>query len=272
MALFHFQRSPGSRDSPLKPGLHWVLFGVPLLVLLTLPLVALLLRVEAADVVPYLGREEVRQAIGLSLKTSGISVVLTVLLGTPLAFVLARGAFPFRSFIDACVDVPMVLPPAVAGIALLIAFGRQGLLGDAIAAFGVQIPFSQAAVVLAQIFVAGPLYVRAAVIGLGRIRRDIEEAALIDGAGVWQVLRFITFPLSRNALLGGMVLMWARALGEFGATIIFAGNLPGRTQTMPLAIYLGFEIDLGVALTLSVLLMGLSLLILVAVRVLLRYE
>jgi molybdate transport system permease protein len=155
-------------------------------------------------------------------------------------------------------------------VALLIAFGRRGLVGSLLYDFGVQIPFTTVAVIMAQMFVAAPLYVRAAIIGLAGIDEDLEDAALIDGASTRQVLRYVTLPLTCPALLGGAVLTWARALGEFGATIIFAGNLPGRTQTMPLAIYLGFELDLSVALTLSALLMGASFLVLVLVRYVLR--
>jgi molybdate transport system permease protein len=152
-----------------------------------------------------------------------------------------------------------------------MAFGRNGLAGSYLDAFGVQIPFTQVAVVMAQAFVAAPLFVRAAIIGISGIEGELEESAVLDGADTWQVMRYVTLPLAGPALLGGAILTWARALGEFGATIIFAGNLPGRTQTMPLAIYLGFELDLGVALTLSILLMGTSFLVLVLVRYVFNY-
>ncbi len=205
----------------------------------------------------------------MSLRTSLKALALTVLFGTPLALVLARRTFPFRRAVDTLIDLPMVLPPAVAGVALLMAFGRNGLVGQFLREYGVEIPFTETAVVLAQIFVAAPLFLRAAIIGIARVEEELEEAALLDGAGTWQVLRFVTLPLAGPALFGGAVLTWARALGEFGATIIFAGNLPGRTQTMPLAIYLMFELDLSMALTLSVLLMGTSFLVLVLVRTIL---
>jgi molybdate transport system permease protein len=231
-----------------------------------LPLAALLLHASPADVVANLGRPEVYRAILLSLKTSLAATALTVLLGTPLALLLGRRTFPFKRVVETLVDLPMVLPPAVAGVALLIVFGRRGLLGGLLEGFGVQVTFTQVAVVMAQAFVAAPLYIRAAAVGLAGVDEELEEAALIDGASTRQVWRYVTLPLARTALVGGAVLTWARALGEFGATIIFAGNLPGQTQTMPLAIYLGFELDLSLALTLSVILMGTSFFTLVLVK------
>jgi molybdate transport system permease protein len=172
--------------------------------------------------------------------------------------------------IDTLLDLPMVLPPSVAGIALLIAFGRRGLVGASLNEWGITLAFTQTAVVMAQIFVSAPYYVKAAAAGFGGVDRDLEQAAAIDGASATRIFRLITVPLAWPALFGGIVMTWARALGEFGATIIFAGNFPGRTQTMPLAIYLGFELDLGVALTLSVLLLAISFGVLFVVKGLLR--
>jgi molybdate transport system permease protein len=153
-----------------------------------------------------------------------------------------------------------------------MAFGRRGLVGQWLAPLGIALPFTEVAVVLAQTFIAAPLFVKAAMGGFAALEDELEQAAAIDGATGWQIFRFITLPLARTALLSGMVLAWARALGEFGATIIFAGNLPGRTQTMPLAIYLGFELDLTVALTLSVILIGSSFAVLVLLKLLLGRE
>jgi molybdate transport system permease protein len=215
---------------------------------------------------------QVAQAISLSLLTTLISLGLTIIFGTPVAYLLARYQFPFRRTIDTLLDLPTVLPPSVAGVALLMAFGRRGLLGEWLEVWGIHIAFTQVAVILAQTFVAAPFYVKAAIIGFGSVDQDLEQAAALDGAGGWQVFRFITLPLSWTALLSGAVMTWARALGEFGATIIFAGNYPGRTQTMPLAIYLGFELDLDVALTLSVILVGCSFLVLMVVKGLLPRE
>jgi molybdate transport system permease protein len=164
----------------------------------------------------------------------------------------------------------MVLPPSVAGIALLIAFGRRGLVGQALTDAGISIAFSTVAVVLAQTFVAAPFYIKTALGGFAAVDRDLEQAAMVDGAGPLQVFGRITLPLAWPVLLGGLVMSWARALGEFGATIIFAGNFPGRTQTMPLAIYIGFELDLAIALTLALILLGASFLVLFVVKALLR--
>jgi molybdate transport system permease protein len=165
-----------------------------------------------------------------------------------------------------------VLPPAVAGLALLLAFGRRGLFGGLLEDWGVHIAFTQTAVILAQTFIAAPLYLKSAAIGFAGVDRELEQSAALDGAGRWATFRHVTAPLSWTALLGGVVLTWARALGEFGATIIFAGNYPGRTQTMPLAIYLGFELDLDVALTLSVILIGISFLALMSIKALLQRQ
>jgi molybdate transport system permease protein len=160
----------------------------------------------------------------------------------------------------------MVLPPAVAGVALLMAFGRRGVLGSYLSDMGFDLAFTQTAVVLAQLFVAAPFYVKSAMAGFAKVDRDAEDAAALDGAGALTVFRRITIPLAWPALFGGAVMTWARALGEFGATIIFAGNFPGRTQTMPLAIYLGFELQLNVALTLAVILLVISFGVLVIIK------
>ncbi len=248
------------------PGALWRLLSVPLLAFFALPLVALLFGATPGQLWESLGRTEVQQAIRLSLKTSAVATVLAVLFGTPLAYLLARRAFPLKRLIDTLVDLPLVLPPAVAGVALLMAFGRRGLAGSLLQEWDIHIAFTQAAVVLAQTFVAAPLFVRASVIGFAGIDPDLEDAAVLDGAGEWSLFRHVTAPLARKALLSGALLTWARALGEFGATLLFAGNFPGRTQTMPLAIYLGFELDLTTAITLSVILLAGSFLTLALVK------
>jgi molybdate transport system permease protein len=160
----------------------------------------------------------------------------------------------------------VVLPPSVAGLALLIAFGRQGVFGQWLSAVGISLPFTTAAVILAQIFVASPLFVRSAKVGFAAISTQLEEAAFVEGAGELQLLRFVMLPMAWRSLLTGIVLTWSRALGEFGATILFAGNLIGKTQTMPLAIYIGLEQSLGVALALSVMLVLVSVLLLGLLR------
>lgn len=244
--------------------------ALPLLLFLLLPLLALILRVDLLALPANLVNPQVQQAIRLSLVTTGISTWLTLLFGTPLAYLLARHSFRGRAAMDTLLDLPMVLPPSVAGIALLLAFGRRGLLGAYLADLGLTIAFTQVAVVLAQLFVAAPFYIKAAIAGFRSVDQELEQAAALDGATRWNTFRYITFPLAWSALFGGAVMTWARALGEFGATIIFAGNFPGRTQTMPLAIYIGFELDLAVALTLAVILLALSFLVLFVVKGLLQ--
>jgi molybdate transport system permease protein len=243
-----------------------LLLALPLLAFLSLPLLALLVRADLATLPANAVQREVLQAIGLSLSTSLVATVLAVLLGTPLAYLLARHRFRGRVLLETLIDLPMVLPPAVAGIALLMAFGRRGLLGEHLSVLGIEIAFTQAAVVLAQMFVAAPFFVKSALAGFSRVERDAEDAAQIDGATGWAVFQRITLPLSWPMLFSGAIMTWARALGEFGATIIFAGNFPGRTQTMPLAIYIGFELNLNTALTLSIVLLLVSFLVLALVK------
>lgn len=244
--------------------------GIPLLALLLLPLLSLLLKTSLTTVLHYLGDSSTTQAIGLSLSTSMATTVAVTLLGTPLAYLLARQRFRAKRLLDVVIDLPTVLPPAVAGLALLMAFGRRGLIGTWLQTLGIEIAFTPLAVVMAQTFVAAPYYIKTATIGLAAVSRDLEHAAAMDGASPLQTFRHIILPLAWRGIVGGAALCWARALGEFGATIIFAGNFPGRTQTMPLAVYLGFEIDLSQALTLAVILLAFSFGILIAVRAILR--
>jgi molybdate transport system permease protein len=244
----------------------WQLLSLPLLLFLILPLVAIVVRTPPETLIAGLRTPQVLQAITLSMFTTLVTVLIVAIFGTPVAYLLARYPFRLRRVVDTVLDLPMVLPPAVAGVALLMAFGRRGIFGSYFEMLGITIAFTQVAVILAQTFVAAPFYVKAAILGFSSIEPELEQAAALDGADGWQIFRFITLPLSWSALLSGMVMTWARALGEFGATIIFAGNYPGRTQTMPLAIYLGFELDLGVALTLSLILVGFSFLTLMIVK------
>lgn len=260
-----------------KPSLHdlrqqqmllWA--SAPLLLFLLAPLVALLLRTSPTMFLATLQKPAVAHAIALSLETSLAATGLTIIAGTPVAYLLARKRLPGQTAIDTMIDLPMVLPPAVAGIALLMAFGRRGLFGQWLAGAGIEIVFTPVAVILAQLFIAAPFYVKAAISGFRVVNHEAEEAAMLDGASAWQVFRYVTLPLAFTALLGGAVMTWARATGEFGATIIFAGNLPGRTQTMPLAIYLGFELDMDVALTLSCLLLAIAFVVLFVLKRLLH--
>lgn len=231
------------------------------------PVSALFVRSSPGAFLAALQQADVQEALRLSALTTAITLVCAVAFGTPIAYLLARWSFPGRALLDTFVDLPIVVPPAVAGVALLIAFGRRGLFAPALAAAGIQLSFTTAAVVLAQLFVASPFYIRAARAGFVAVDRRIEEASAVLGAGPLETFWRITVPLALPSLIGGAVLTWARALGEFGATIMFAGNLVGVTQTMPLAVYLKLESgDLPAALAISVVLVAASVAVLLVVR------
>ena len=209
--------------------------------LLGLPVVALVGRaLFDGALAETLGLPIVVDALSLSLATTSVSLLLMVALGTPLAYVLARGRFRGRVLLETVVDLPIVLPPSVAGLALLLAFGRRGLLGGPLEAAGLTIPFTTVAVVIAQTFVAAPFFVRTARAGFAAVERDLEDAARVDGASERQLFLAITAPLASASLGAGLVMSWARALGEFGATIMFAGNVARHTQTLPLLVYAEF--------------------------------
>jgi molybdate transport system permease protein len=209
-------------------------------------------------------------ALLLSARTTLITMATLLVVGTPAAYVLARGNFRGKRVLNTLVDIPVVLPPSAAGIALLLAFGRMGFLGEYLQVLGVTITFTTAAVVLAELFVATPFYVRQAVIGFSEVDWSIEEAAMADGASRLTTFFRITLPLASPALVAGAITAWARALGEFGATIIFAGNFPGSTQTVPLAIYSTLESDFDAAVALSVLVLGFAFTVILTVRYLTR--
>jgi molybdate transport system permease protein len=203
-----------------------------MLAFLILPLMALLMRITLQQLVMNLGSPQVLQAITISLRTSLVTASAAVVFGTRLAYLLARRQFRLKKLVETLVDLPIVLPPAVAGVALLMAFGHRGVLGSTLNAWGVQIAFTTLAVVLAQLFIATPLYIRAAALGFAAVEPELEQAAGLDGAGSWGIFRLVTLPLSRNALFSG-VMTFARALGEFGATIIFAGNFRVAPRLCP---------------------------------------
>jgi molybdate transport system permease protein len=249
-----------------NPGWVFILPSLGLIALLGLPLIALVWRAIGKDFFNYALSASSLSALKLSLLTSTVSVLIAIASGTPLAYILARWKFRGKNALELLINLPVVLPPSVAGLALLIAFGRTGVFGVWLNAIGITLPFTTTAVVMAQTFVSAPLFVIAAREGFAEIDEQIEEAATVEGANEWQVFRFIMFPLAGRAFLAGLILTWARALGEFGATILFAGNLEGKTQTMPLAIYLGFETELGVAIALSVMLMVVSIVLLGLMR------
>ena len=203
-------------------------------------------------------------ALRLSLVTSAISMLVIVLVGTPFAYLLARSKSPLLRLVDTLVELPLVMPPVVAGVAMLMAFGRRGVLGAPLEDLGITLPFTTAAVIMAQIFVASPFFVRAAKLGFQSVATDHEDISRTLGVSPWWTFWRITLPLAAPSLLTGLALSWARAVSEFGATIMFAGNLTGKTQTMPLAIMSAMETSLNTALVLSVLLILGSLTLLAA--------
>jgi len=233
---------------------------------ISLPIVSLILWTISEDSWRAMASPLARDALLLSMRTTAISMLIIVLVGTPAAYVLARADFRGKRFLDALIDIPAVLPPSAAGIALLLTFGRFGLVGKYFDAFGVTISFTTAAVVIAEIFVAAHFYVRQASVGFSSVRRDVEEAAMVDGAGRFTVFTKVTVPLAFPALVAGALTAWARALGEFGATIIFAGSFKGITQTIPLAIFAEFQSDIDAAVALSVLVLGFAFAVILAVR------
>ena len=253
-----------------KPWLEnaWRITALPLILLFFVPIVMLFTRLTPQALLENLTAPTVLQAIAISLRTTLTSLALILALGTPLAYLLGRGLMPYKKAVDTLVEMPTVLPPSVAGIALLMTLGRKGPVGAWLEGVGIEVAFTTAAVVIAQVFIAAPFYVRSAALGFASVSREIEEAAQLDGASRWQCFRYVMFPLARFALLSGAMMSAARALGEFGATMIFAGNLPGRTQTMPTAIYMGFERDLESALTLSVILIVISFASLLLIKIL----
>ncbi|MEU2611056.1 ABC transporter permease [Micromonospora sp. NPDC007271] len=237
------------------------------LAFLVLPLAGLLARAPWASLPRRLAQPGVLTALRLSLETATLATLLCVALGVPLAWLLARVEFPGRRLVRALVTVPLVLPPVVGGVALLLVFGRRGLLGSWLdATFGVTLPFTTAAVVLAEAFVAMPFLVLAVEGALRGADPRYEEAAATLGAGRWTTFTRVTLPLVAPGVAAGAVLCWARALGEFGATITFAGNYPGRTQTMPIAVYLALETEPQAAIVLSLILLAVSVAILAGLR------
>ena len=244
----------------------FIIPGAILLAFFALPLMAILLRSINLDFFDNAFSQQAFKALRLSLLTSSITTLIAAVFGTPLAYMLARWKLNHKTWLELILDLPIVLPPSVAGVALLITFGRNGLLGSVLNVLGISLPFTTAAVVLAQLFVAAPLFIRSARIGFAHIDRQLEESARVEGANQWQLFSEIMLPLSARALASGAILTWTRALGEFGATILFAGNLEGMTQTMPMAIYLGFERNIGVALALSVVLIFVSVILLMLTK------
>ncbi|HCG30866.1 MAG TPA: ABC transporter permease [Thermomicrobiales bacterium] len=275
--------APVERDDALRPASRLSLFpparaalivaSLALLVFLGLPIAAIFIRgVPSGALSRALDDPIVHQALTLSLITTSVTLLASISVGTPVAYLLARYRFRGHQLLDTLVDLPMVLPPAVAGVALLMAFGRRGVAGPFLSGLGIEIPFTTLAVILAQTFVAAPFFVRSARAGFESVDSGLEEIAATLGASRLTIFRTVTVPLALPALLGGAVMAWARALGEFGATLMFAGNFAGRTQTMPLAIYETLESGrLDATLALSIILVVVSFSVLLLFKLLVRH-
>jgi molybdate transport system permease protein len=237
---------------------------------LGLPIVVLLTSLPPSALWHHLQSETALRALWLTLRTTSVTTLAIVALGTPLAYLLARRRFRGHAALDTLIDLPVTMPPVVAGVALLLAFGRRGLLGQSLEAWGVTIPFTTLAVVLAQLFIASPFYVKAARAGFAAVDPRLEEAARTLGSSPWRAFRTVTLPLAAPALVAGTVLAWSRALSEFGATMMFAGNLPGRTQTLTLAVMTAMESDVDTAVAVATLSILLAVGALLAARALAR--
>ncbi len=253
-----------------RRGVAFILLTVFLAIAFTLfvaiPILALLLYVPPAALLASLSDPVVTDAIRLSLITSTVSTVIVIAFGTPLAFLNTRTDYPGRNLVETLTDLPIVLPPAVAGLGLLLAFGRYGLIGQYLAPFGITIAFTTLAVVMAQTFVAAPFFLRQARTSFSEIDPAYEAAARSLGASPAYTFRRVTVPLAAEGLVSGAIMSFARALGEFGATIMFAGNIQGKTQTMPLAIYTGLQSDITASVALAVILLAISFAVIAVVR------
>ena len=266
------------RPESLKPKLFmgskkdiflWLFAGLALLAMLyfLFPLLALGWRaLELYSSQGVISQQQLLTSLWLSLLTTAVSVVVIFVVGTPLAYAFSFYRFPLKSVISVVIELPVVMPPVVAGLALLAAFGRRGVLGAAFEVVGVSIPFTTAAVIMAQVFIAAPFYIRTVQNRFSNLPAELEEAAQIDGASPAQAFFGIILPLSGRAMLSGLLLSWARALGEFGATILFAGNLQGTTRTMPLLVYSALERDFGATYFTASILLVMAAVVFVVVR------
>jgi molybdate transport system permease protein len=276
---FRQRAGPNMTAPPKKTRITYTLARIGAGVLITavalylvLPIVALFFRTTPELFFASLANPEVKSALTLSLTTSVISLGIVILIGTPFAYLHCRNQYPGKVLVDTIIDLPLVLPPAVAGMALLVLYGRMGLVGKFANLLGISIAFTTLAVILAQIFVASPFYLRQAKSLFDQLDPAYELTARTLGASPARVFATVVVPLTAGGLVSGAVMTFGRALGEFGATIMFAGNLPGVTQTMPLAVYVSMAGDFNVGLTISILLVIISFGIMIAVRLLARTE
>ncbi|HEX5849969.1 MAG TPA: ABC transporter permease [Rubrobacter sp.] len=263
---------PGRKPRTFSGSREWLFSGLAVGALglmggfIAVPILALVVWTVSEQAWGAMASPVARDALLLSMKTTAATMTILIVLGTPAAYVLARGRFWGSRALNTLVDLPIVLPPSAAGIALLLAFGRFGLAGQYLNFFGITLTFTTVAVVMAELFVAAPFYLRQAATGFAEVDRAIEEASLVDGADRTATFFKVTVPLAFPALVAGAVTAWARALGEFGATIIFAGNFRGITQTIPLAIYSEFQSNIDAAVALSVLVLGFAFAVILTVR------
>lgn len=237
---------------------------------IALPVIALFLRSPLESILAAMQDPVVLEALRLSLMTSSITTIVVVMMGTPIAYVSARFNYFGKEIADSLIDLPVIMPPAVAGIALLVAFGRMGLVGQYLSSFGISIAFTTLAVIIAQVFVSSPFYIRQARTSFEDVDVAFENAARTLGASRVYTFFHVILPIAMNGLFSGAIMAFARSLGEFGATIMFAGNFQGRTQTMPLAIYTAMQGDLDVSLCLSIILVAFSFAVIVIVKTLTR--
>jgi molybdate transport system permease protein len=245
-----------------------ILAGIITVSFFILPVISLLLRCSPGIILSSVQDPFIIHAIILSLGTAFITTVVIVLFGTPLAYIQARKEYPGKDIVETILDIPIILPPAVAGIALLLLFGKKGILGFFLSEIGIQVLFTVTAIILAQLFVAGPLYVRQAKNAIVMVPVVYDQAGRTLGASSFQIIIKIILPLARKGILSGIMLTYARAVGEFGATMMIAGNIPGKTQTMPVAIYSLLQTDMDGAISIAVILVWITVIILVMVRVL----
>ena len=260
--------SSRTREVALKAGLALLLTLA--MAFIALPVVALFLKSPPETILRSLHDPVVMDALRLSLTTSTITTIIVVVMGTPIAYVSARFNFFGKELADSLIDLPVIMPPAVAGIALLMAFGRMGIVGQHLNALGISIAFTTLAVIIAQVFVSSPFYIRQARTSFEDVDLAYENAARTLGASRVYTFFHVILPIAMNGLISGAIMAFARSLGEFGATIMFAGNFQGRTQTMPLAIYTAMQGDLDVSLCLAIILVAISFVVIVLVKILTR--
>ena len=260
--------STRAREMALKTALGFLL--ILAVAFIALPVASLFLKSPLDATIRSMQDPMVIDALRLSLTTSTLTILVVVLLGTPLAYINARFRYPGKEIADSLIDLPVIMPPAVAGIALLMAFGRMGIVGHYLNGFGISIAFTTLAVIIAQIFVSSPFYIRQARTSFEDVELSLENAARTLGASRVYTFFHVIMPIAFNGLVSGAIMAFARSLGEFGATIMFAGNFEGRTQTMPLAIYTAMQGDLDVALCLALILVTISFLVIALVKTLTR--